>query len=558
MIGPQDDRELSVERIRAEAQAGVDYFSEFPHFAGSTKTALALTRLAYQCGMRDAGKNEGHEMVALDNRLHWAKIEIAKKAEENEEIKSLRLDLRWARFQTAKKEEIKDQEIKMLRDDLHTARQALTTKNENDPSACKGQQIGDTKMNDIIAAHSYDVRCLQELEHEKTKNESLQKLLEEKSIREECNGRKESCGSAAEDEELQSKIGALQCAIEVIEQQFKLQCDQLQCQCGLLQTQLAKTEQAAQEMKDKHALELKSTEQSLTAKNDKLSAQLDKEKAKAEKQAKVHLELESMIQHREANEGSSIESLKKQHAQEIKAHTAKVGSLIKQLKPKESAQNDLHEEIASLRSQNQSLERQREHSQSQSSTSTNGQSSTNDNPDHMDYITTFEMKLKRFEKSQKSVEELKVKFEKLQKSEGELKVKANKLEQELSKFNPLKRFFTDHDFSDTNRLELSWEEMTYAMRAAAVGLSPLVRRSLTPGYSAYLVEATLRRGSDDLVKYSDQSRGRYILKAEFFEAVESVVDSILWEAQGFPSVRKQLNDDAETVKTLLSEDGSVE
>lgn len=558
MIGPQDDRELSVERIRAEAQAGVDYFSEFPHFAGSTKTALALTRLAYQCGMRDAGKNEGHEMVALDNRLHWAKIEIAKKAEENEEIKNLRLDLRWARFQTAKKEEIKDQEIKMLRDDLHTARQALTTKNENDPSACKGQHIGDTKMNDIIAAHSYDVRCLQELEHEKTKNESLQKLLEEKSIREECNGRKESCGSAAEDEELQSKIGALQCAIEVIEQQFKLQCDQLQCQCGLLQTQLAKTEQAAQEMKDKHALELKSTEQSLTAKNDKLSAQLDKEKAKAEKQAKVHLELESMIQHREANEGSSIESLKKQHAQEIKAHTAKVGSLIKQLKPKESAQNDLHEEIASLRSQNQSLERQREHSQSQSSTSTNGQSSTNDNPDHMDYITTFEMKLKRFEKSQKSVEELKVKFEKLQKSEGELKVKANKLEQELSKFNPLKRFFTDHDFSDTNRLELSWEEMTYAMRAAAVGLSPLVRRSLTPGYSAYLVEATLRRGSDDLVKYSDQSRGRYILKAEFFEAVESVVDSILWEAQGFPSVRKQLNDDAETVKTLLSEDGSVE
>lgn len=63
--------------------------------------------------------------------------------EEDDEIRNLGVNLCWARSQTAKTEGIKDQEIKMLRAELDTARQALTTKNENGSSACNSQQNGD-------------------------------------------------------------------------------------------------------------------------------------------------------------------------------------------------------------------------------------------------------------------------------------------------------------------------------------------------------------------------------------------------------------------------------
>ncbi|EKG10322.1 hypothetical protein MPH_12603 [Macrophomina phaseolina MS6] len=98
MVGYEFDWEVFVDRTRVEAQAGVD-FVNFPHHVGSTKTALALTRLAYWCDLHDAGKGLGHEIVALNNCLDWTRIGLARKAEEDEVIRKLRIDLGWAKFQ---------------------------------------------------------------------------------------------------------------------------------------------------------------------------------------------------------------------------------------------------------------------------------------------------------------------------------------------------------------------------------------------------------------------------------------------------------------------------
>lgn len=274
-----DKNEAFVDRIRAEAHAGAEYFTSHPHHAGSTKTALALTRMAYECGERDANGTYGMQVIIPRTDLSWAKRELSRKIEEDEEIKKLRIDLRWAKYQVAKKEELMDKELEKLRVELDVALQELGQK--------KGAEH--TESN-ITAAHNYNIRRLsKELEDSQNEKNKYQKLFEETSFQNMSNSRFSS-------DEFKTKVETLEKIIDAVEVQIQEQYNQMQSQVA----------------------QAKATTEEMTEKNEALRDQLAIEKAKLKDQAT-----------QTASDEEKTEGLKKEHTRDLAGYKMAIVNLDK-------------------------------------------------------------------------------------------------------------------------------------------------------------------------------------------------------------------------------------
>lgn len=563
--------EAFVHRLRVEAAEGVKHFVNLPHYAGSTKTALALTLLAYTAGKRDGLKPRATELAAINKYLSWTKYELAKRDLEQEEIiKRLQIDLRWARFQLGKKED-KDKELAALKAELDARRKIQERRKENEalPASSFNGTAKIAELQDhTVATDDNDMRSLKEQpKHERLEKERCKELSESLS-----------CTSIPDDqsssEYFQAKVGALQETIDLIEEHFKETCSQLQ-------TQLAQAEQQVHEMKLKHAIEVKEVEEKFAVEIDALHYELSVKEEKLEEQANAHRVQPVQATTRRQEEIHHVTrenaSLKAQaNAFRVQIENVQKHSTVCQAEThrvtweKEKMLEEKNKEIAGLKKSLQSQggcppnnqrfmedrikflieEKELQHQEwQQKLRRAQNENNAFTNPANYSQVTdTPSIHIKSIQKLE---EKLTVIESKANKNEQNLNKKVQELENKLAQLGPLERFLEDCDFSDEKRLHLTWDDMTYAVRAAAAGLSPQIRRTLGHGHSTYIVEEALRHGSRDLVSFALDSPGRFVLRFKFFEAVESIVDNILWEAQKFPSVRKMLKEDSTNVKMAL-------
>ncbi|OJD31743.1 uncharacterized protein BKCO1_4500051 [Diplodia corticola] len=453
-----DKTEAFVDRLRSEAAYGVKHFADLPHYAGSTKTAIALTLLAYTAGKRDGLKPRADRMSAISNELNRTRYELARRELEQEDtIKKLEVDLRWAKFQLAKKDD-KDKEIQALNLELKN----VEKKKENEVPSANGFN-GATKMDDLSNAN-------------------------------------------ATIEEAQRKIHALEEAFNVMEQ-------------------------------------------GLVAENKVLRSKLEDLQERPTTKAETNHEKSQRLYEQEAQR--EIERLKSENKEEMKLIKEKIQTLIDENIALSEENDDLSAKNVVLSAENGKL--------SQISNHTVQETCFKDEKSQMENrIETLKkekgLQHQLLKKQHASIGQMESKiagFEKrVKQNEDRMKNEIHDLQKKLATVEPLTRFIAERDFSDEKRLALSWDEMTYAMRAAAAGVCPQSKRIL-PGGFAYIVEETLKQGSTDLVRYSKCSAGRFVLQYDFFEAVGAIVENILWEAQKFPSVRNQLNIDSLNIQRAL-------
>ncbi|KKY20273.1 hypothetical protein UCDDS831_g04907 [Diplodia seriata] len=494
------EAEAFISDLRTKATNGVKHFANLPHYAGSTKTAIALTLLAYTAGKRDGLKPRSDQLVSMTNDLNWTKYELAKRElEQDDVIKKLHVDLRWANFQLAKKND-KDREIQTPKTGSVLALQDSERKKENEAPSADGSN-GISKMTvsqkHTIAMHDEDVyRLKEQLEHERSEKVRYKELFESRSL-----GNISQADLTNKDND--NKLRALEEAFNVIEQ-------------GLI-------------AENKH-LRSKLAGQ---PKNDAIS-KTDKDYTEEQRQYNQEAQKE-------------IERLKSENENERIRHDKKVKSISEQTLSLKAENDKLSMKVMELTSGIQSLMIEKELdiqglqqqlSETQGKLASMSQSMDNQSA-HMKIICQMESKLANFANRAKD-------------NEQRMKKDIRNLREKLSTVGPLTRFIEERDFSDEQRLPLSWEEMTYAMRAAASGLSPQVQRFLPAG-CYYIVQETLKGGSTDLVQFSKQNPGRFVLQYEFFEAVAAVVENILWETQKFHGVRNQQNNDSLNIQRALRE-----
>lgn len=518
--------EAFVGRLRDEAAEGAKHFANLPHHAGSTKTALALTILAYTAGKRDGLKPRATELAAINKDLSWTKHELAKRDLEQEDVvKKLRLDLRWAKIQLAKK----DEKLQALKEELDVERKSRQQMTENESMSADGFN-GTAKVDELqkhtVATDNDDMRSLEE-QYENFSRTSTP------------DGHSSS-------ENFEAKVGALQETIDLIEANFKKTCSQLQTQLAQAERQVHRMQERLERQAIDHHVQLVQAQQRTAecqAETHLITWEKKKILEEKEKLAKSHHVQLVNTQHMTAKSQAENHRL----IWEKQMLSAEVDKQIAQLKPVQQCQNGClpdHQEPLEYRVkfliQEWQQKLRRPQNENGASTKSADSSQAIDVPSiHIQSIQKLEEKL--------AVIEFKA-----NKNEQDLKKKVQELENKLTQLGPLGRFLEDRDFSDEKRVHLSWGDMTYAVRAAAVGLSPQIRRTLGHGYSTYIVEDALRHGSKDLVSFAHDSPGRFALRFTFFEAVESIVDNILWEAQKFPYVRKTLNEDSANVKTALT------
>ncbi|KAK0640377.1 Early endosome antigen 1 [Lasiodiplodia hormozganensis] len=524
--------EAFVDRLRDEAVEGAKHFANLPHHAGSTKTALALTILAYTAGKRDGLKPRATELAAINKDLSWTKHELAKRDIEQEDVvKRLRLDLRWANIQVAKK----DEKLQALKEELDTERKSRQQIKEHEAMSADGFN-GTTKADEsqmhTVATENDDMRSLREqLEHERREKEYYKELYENLSRTSTPDGHLSS-------ESLQAKVGALQETIDGIEEGFKKTCSHLQ-------TKLLQAEQHVRDMKERlerqahdHNVQLVQAQQRTLEEKERFKALANSRNVQLVNTQKRTAVYQAEI-HRLTREKSELsEEMNKQIAQLKQSQQSQNGC------PSDH-QRSLEDRIKFLL-QEKELQHQDWQKKLWKAQNKNGASTESANSSQVTNTPSIHL-----QSIQKLEDKLAVIESKANKNEQNLKKKVQELEDKLAQLGPLERFLEDRDFSDEKRLHLTWDDMTYAVRAAAAGLSPQTRRTLGHGHSTYIVEEALRHGSRDLVSFALDSPGRFVLRFKFFEAVESIVDNILWEAQKFPSVRKMLKEDSTNVKMAL-------